>query len=63
MKLSIITINRNNGNGLKQTLASVAGQTFMDLLCHEQRNNAGKSYYIGIGEKIFYIAGYSELSG
>jgi len=31
MKLSIITINRNNGNGLKQTLASVAEQTFMDF--------------------------------
>jgi len=31
MKLSIITINSNNGNGLKQTLESVAGQTFMDF--------------------------------
>jgi glycosyltransferase involved in cell wall biosynthesis len=31
MKLSIITINRNNGNGLRQTLASVAEQTFKEF--------------------------------
>jgi glycosyltransferase involved in cell wall biosynthesis len=31
MKLSIITINRNNANGLKQTLKSVAEQTFEDF--------------------------------
>ena len=30
MKLSIITINYNNAEGLRKTLASVASQTFHD---------------------------------
>jgi glycosyltransferase involved in cell wall biosynthesis len=30
-KLSIITVNRNNANGLRQTLASAAEQTFKDF--------------------------------
>ena len=36
MILSIITINRNNAVGLKQTLDSVAGQVFSDTLRDEQ---------------------------
>ena len=31
MKLSIITINRNNAEGLRKTLASVAAQTYCDI--------------------------------
>ena len=31
MKLSIITINRNNASGLRKTLASVASQTYRDI--------------------------------
>ena len=31
MKLSIITINYNNAEGLRKTLASVASQTFRDF--------------------------------
>lgn len=31
MKLSIITINRNNAEGLRKTLASVASQTYHDI--------------------------------
>ena len=31
MKLSIVTINRNNAEGLRKTLASVAAQTYRDI--------------------------------
>ena len=31
MKLSIITINYNNAEGLRKTLASVASQTYADI--------------------------------
>ena len=31
MRLSIITINRNNATGLEKTMKSVAFQTFKDL--------------------------------
>ena len=31
MKLSIITINRNNAEGLRRTIESVASQTFTDF--------------------------------
>ena len=31
MKLSIITINYNNAEGLRKTLASVAAQTYADI--------------------------------
>ncbi|MDR1904338.1 MAG: glycosyltransferase, partial [Treponema sp.] len=31
MKLSIITINKNNAQGLERTIKSVAGQTFEDF--------------------------------
>lgn len=31
MKLSIITINFNNAEGLRQTLASVAAQTYRNI--------------------------------
>lgn len=31
MKLSIITINYNNAEGLRKTLASVAAQTYRDF--------------------------------
>lgn len=31
MKLSIITINYNNADGLRKTLASVASQTYRDI--------------------------------
>ena len=31
MKLSIVTINYNNAEGLKKTLASVASQTYRDI--------------------------------
>lgn len=31
MKLSIITINYNNAEGLRKTLASVAVQTYPDI--------------------------------
>jgi hypothetical protein len=31
MKLSIITINRNNGNGLRKTLASVGGDLHFQI--------------------------------
>ena len=31
MKLSIITINRNNADGLRKTLSSVAAQTYRDI--------------------------------
>ena len=31
MKLSIVTINYNNAEGLKRTIASVAEQTYRDI--------------------------------
>ena len=31
MKLSIVTINFNNAEGLRKTLASVAAQTYRDI--------------------------------
>ena len=31
MKLSIVTINYNNADGLRKTLASVAAQTYRDI--------------------------------
>lgn len=44
MKLSIITINRNNAAGLRKTIENVMEQTFTDIeyICTIQRFNASK---------------------
>jgi glycosyltransferase involved in cell wall biosynthesis len=57
MKLSIITINRNNANGLKQTLKSVAEQTFKDFE-HIVIDGASTDNSVSIIEDFQHIAYY-----
>lgn len=60
MKLSIITINRNNAAGLRKTIENVMEQTFTDIeyICTIQRftNNMSKKETVTIkgNEIVFY---------
>ncbi|MDR2593218.1 MAG: glycosyltransferase [Fibromonadaceae bacterium] len=61
IKLSIITINRNNANGLKQTLASVAEQTFKDFE-HIVIDGASTDDSVDVIKKFPHIAYYVSES-